>query len=134
MSELREHMKRHDAKIALKCNICNQELNSKSQIRNHMRQVHEILREDWNQIQSENSTVEERLDQRQETANIQCNFCESKFTNKYNMWQHRKENHQSHKPCRNFPNCKYAGRSVYSHRILPEGKVRCYECGNEKLS
>ena len=131
MSELREHKKRHDAKNKMKCNICDQEFNSKSQLRNHMREAHEILREDWNKIQSENSTVEDGMDQSQEIPNIQCNFCESKFTNKNNMWQHRKEKHQSHKPCRNFPNCEYAGRCVYSHITIPDGKVRCFECGND---
>ena len=131
MNELRDHKKRHDAKHVMKCRICDQEFTSNGQLRNHMREAHRILREDWSQIQTGNSSLEERTNHILHNVNIKCNFCEVKFNNRSDMWHHRKEHHSSHKPCRNFPNCEYAGRCVYSHNMIPEGKVRCFECGNE---
>ena len=130
MNELRDHKNRHGVKHVIKCSICSQEFTSKGQLRNHMREAHRMLREDWNQIQTGNSSLED-ISNHLETVNIECKFCEFKFNNRSDMWCHRKEHHLSHKPCRNFPNCEYAGRCVYSHNMIQEGKVGCFECGNE---
>ena len=130
-NELKRHKETHKTSNDLKCKICAQDFTSKTQLRIHMREMHRMLREDWQELQTDENTPETRNIQDNEIANICCKFCEEKFHTTIEMWDHRKEIHPSHKPCINFPNCDYAGRCVYSHKHIPEGMVRCFQCGRD---
>ena len=130
-TELKRHKESHRTPNELKCKICALEFSSKTQLRIHMRELHRMLREDWQELPTDENTLEAREIQDNDIANISCKFCEEKFNTNIEMWNHRKEIHPSHKPCINFPNCDYAGRCVYSHKQIPEGMVRCFQCGKD---
>lgn len=129
--ELIEHNNVHKLINDLTCKICAREVTSKNQLRNHMRKEHRTLREDWQEIDSEEIPLEASHNQIIRIANIKCKFCEEQFSTNNEMWEHRKQDHPSHKPCINFPNCDFAGRCAYSHIQIPEGMVRCFECGKD---
>ena len=117
-----------------------------------MRIAHGVLREDWNNIRTETSTLvqltEESIEQRrndtQDSTEMSnqpemksCNLCGTTCNSRQEMTIHKKTQHFSHKPCQNFSlsdqtkRCTYRQDCAFSHIPVPMGKHRCFECGQE---
>ena len=147
LSEFKIHMVSHKSKY--KCELCEVSFINKSDLRQHMRRIHKILREDWDKIQSENSTLNDRMNsdtnqnntQTLEETNkhendpqlnkISCHLCKLKFRNRNELTDHKREAHKTFKPCRNMDDCEYGDKCYFNHNAVPEGMLRCFQCGTE---
>ena len=61
----------------------------------------------------------------------QCPFCNETFTSQNQVTRHRKDIHPTFKPCRNIDKCKFQSECFFSHELIPEGKFRCFQCGDD---
>ena len=80
-----------------KCNFCDTEFKSRSDMRSHMRHTHKILREDWAMMQAENSTRSNRMNV---DGDKQCYVCKEMFDD--SLMNHRKIKHPSKLNCRDY--------------------------------
>ena len=70
------------------------------------------------------------------TDGIPCKTCRQLFPTISEIRSHRKTEHPSYRPCRNFPGtsaedrCKYGAQCNWKHIELSEGAHICWNCGN----
>ena len=150
-TELHNHEETHRQEGAPKnkCSLCEIEFQNRSELRQHMRVVHRVIREDMSQIQEEIGRLELRAtdptvaednshaETMEEQASLDCKICGAVCNTRSNMTIHMKTEHFSHKPCRNYSStdhsrrCSYGHECAFSHIPIPEGKTRCYKCGQD---
>ena len=134
-----------------RCEYCEHEFLSRADLRQHMRVTHRVMREDWENMRTERSSVAqrteqtvERMDEDQSNAEEpnqperkSCNRCGVTCNGVKELLIHRKTQHFSHKPCKNLSSidptkrCTYGQDCSYSHIPITEGKNRCFDCGQE---
>ena len=63
---------------------------------------------------------------------FRCNFCALTFGTKQELNQHKKQNHRTFKPCKNYAtnNCEFDSDCLYNHVALKEGEFICFRCGD----
>ena len=106
---LNNHMDCHYEDGDYSCNNCSYQTNKVKNLRNHIDKTkHTFL-----QIQA-------------------CMFCSGVFESRKELMTHRRTDHPSYKPCRNFNkngNCDFGQECIYSHQTLNEGMLVCFQCG-----
>ena len=121
------HQKTHE----VICWICDKKLKNSKDLQEHKRIDHDEMichmqcgggkckiSESGN-LQTENISVHK------------CNFCGKVFPSQNTLSTHRGDVHRTFKPCRDMINCPFQGGCYFSHVPITEGKVRCFQCGEE---
>ena len=63
--------------------------------------------------------------------NYKCKFCDKVFKEQTELATHRINEHKSYKPCKFMNKCRFKDNCPFSHTPIPEGKERCFQCGEE---
>ena len=128
-TELEIHKKEnHRKEKEYTCNDCDFQATSQPILRKHRQLVH-------NKVAETEPTPTDEIEvdevEHEEEKSKKCQLCEEKFISKNNLAQHRREQHPTYQPCRNMSQCKYNIDCFYSHIPIPEGRSRCFQCGDE---
>ena len=110
LDKLERHMANHKEDGDWYCEICSFQSNNMKGLESHMK--HETHLFDLLQLQVN-----------------KCNLCEDTFKSKTDMAKHRRANHKTFKPCRNPVGCVFKEECFFNHDPIPEGKSRCFQCG-----
>lgn len=87
-NQLKKHKKKHFHRN--RCELCKTSCKTRGDLRQHMRVIHKILREDWEHIQSDKSTLTERTE---EVLKYQCDRCDNEFVKKAQLESHIMNDH-----------------------------------------
>ena len=140
-SKLEVHMKNHIEDADWICNgdsskeDCPFQANEKALLENHVKEsghtaeMLEIKELDESQKTKNQSQIQKISPNNQ--SMLKCPFCNELFNSKNTLARHRKDVHPTHKPCRNILNCEFQTECFYSHSPIPDGMMRCYECGED---
>ena len=113
-THLVEHLKiKHGLHTCSSCNVtCASKIELETHIKEHMK----------------HKKSEEQTDPENQYS---CRSCDQIFSNIESQNRHIIEDHQSHKPCREFAtnSCGYERDCRYKHIILKKGEHICYKCG-----
>ena len=110
LSKLDRHMTNHNDDGDWFCEICAFQSNDIERLKTHMKEEYHIFQ-----------LLQIKL--------TQCSLCDKKFTTKSDMTKHRKLIHPTFKPCRNPIGCIFKEECFFNHDPIPEGKNRCFQCG-----
>ena len=143
-SNIKNHVKSHNADGDWKCHSCNFETNSKEILNTHKCKEEEICHiscetetKNQNHTKIHNTNHELRKSPTGNILkNIKCNVCEDMFSNKTELSSHKLKGHKSWKLCNKFfssdVNVKCLHNPCHFSHVPPsEGMHRCYDCGRE---
>ena len=134
-NELRVHL--CHAKVH-QCNFCNLKFMTRQLLKRHILNIHNINVEDLYKIQANNTydndfNSVDHMDTDEPDENpssYPCRFCKKTFRDQQEIANHRRLAHKTYKPCKNIAMCTFGPNCYYSHDPIPDGKFRCFQCGN----
>ena len=124
-NELENHMKTHDKGHIFPCVKCKSVYKTNSELETHMKS-HNDGPNDMSELQRAADSIEDGL---------KCNTCNKQCKDMNEIRRHRKAEHPSYKPCKNFPGqsaedrCKFGDQCDWNHVELREGECICWTCG-----